>query len=75
MIIKGNRKRYSKLNPIHHAFGFIIRIQMFTMKEDNETILTEEKHHQYLRHKNLVNGLIINDAPMLWKSLQYSKRN
>ena len=73
MIVKETRIRYSKVNHNHHAFYFTIIIQMFTMKEDNETILTKEKHHQYLSHNNPVNGLIIIDAPVLWKILQYSK--
>ena len=74
MIVKVAKIKYSKVNIIHHAFFFTTRTQMFTIKEENETILTEEKHHQYLSHKNPVNGLIIIDAPVIWKSLQYSKR-
>ena len=74
MIVKATRIIYSKLNPIHHALSFKIRIQMFTMKEGNETILIEEKIHQFLSHKNPMNGLIIIDALVIWKNLKYSKR-
>ena len=37
MIVNASILRYSKVNPIHHAFFFAIGIQMIKMKYNNET--------------------------------------